>query len=356
MVAVCVVTTVATACTEHEPTPQDPRPVRVDVQAEVDLIPEDQWQSTSYVIAGDQLSLLVDKENGRVSRIAHADGHVTSAPHLPSGLEPYDGAAIGEDYYVFGQTCPYDCGGTLVRWRPGDEHWIDVPVHESFRLLDSAVDTGVANGRFYMATGNGGAAPAMYVLDDRDDSWHPVAQPQGLNGGNASICSTGGEVYRFFGFGSPGDSATPPGPTVSERKVWALRADDDWDEIEVPELGAFAAGLPAQDTLCTGGSLLLALAADGTTIRVRRDDEGELVQDTVALPEFERPSDRAFPAAAMSKPDGSIFGGPDATETAPWQPPADSHLLSSDQRDGNLTALVATPDGVQVWIWPVGSD
>ena len=334
-----------TGCTRDHPAEAGPfAPMRVDVNS-----------TSSYVVAGRDQSLVVDRNDGSVTRIVHVDGEVASAPDLPDGVEPYAGSAIGETFYVFGQICPAEspCEAALMRWRPSDDNWERVPVHPQFELVDSGVDTGVANGSFYMATGVGGAAPSIYVLDDRDDSWHPVGQPEGLHGGNAPICSTDGRVYRFFGFAGAADNITPAGPAPSNRTVWALNEDDEWDEIEVAELGV--PDRLVSPLLCTGGVLLLARDLDGNMIRVRRSDIGQLVTDTVTLGTYTPAEGQAFPSAAITE-DGVIIAGDDPTAAPPWDAPPGSHLLSSDVRDGTVTALIATPDGTQVWAWTTRPD
>jgi len=86
---------------------------------------------------------------------------------------------------------------------------------------------------------------------------------------------------------------------VSERTVWVLNDDNGWDAIDVPEL-AVEFGRRPQAPLCTGGALLLRLAPDGSTIRVRRQDDGRLVNDTVRLPSTDQPTDRPWPAEATT--------------------------------------------------------
>ena len=351
-VAALSVVTLLTGCTQDEPTTSGAfAPIRVGVDATVDRLADDLWTSRSYVVTGRDESLLVDGEDGSVTRIRHADGRVERAPDLPRGLEPYAGAATGETFYVFGEICPTGspCEAGLMRWRSGDDEWERVPVHPRFELVDSGVDTGVANGSFYMATGVGGAAPSMYVLDDADDSWHPIGQPPGLRVNNAPICSTDGQVYRFFGFAGSADNTTPSGPAPSNRLVWELDEDGRWDEVEVAELGV--PDRLVSPLLCTGGTLLLARDVDGNMVRVRRNGHGRLVQDALELPDY-RPAEADGSAAAGITADGVVIGGPDPTASPPWTAPPGTHLLTSDQRDGALTTLVATPDGAEVWVWP----
>ena len=275
-----------------------------------------------------------------VEVVDHASGASASTTSLPDGFVPDAGYSNTGHFWLIGNTCAPDtaCRATLLRSSQSDIQWTDVPIDPAVGVGgDSSIDAGVVDDSILLATGVP-QSPAMFVLNDTDGTWSPIAHPAGV-GAYGSLCSTNGLVYSF---------------DVKSQQVFVLGEDRVW--TKGPErLGKGISpgdGLLTSDTLCSAGTLILGRTTAGA-VQYRLAADGALVRTVEDVPPWTPALSGGFTPAGIVPATGQLVHGPNPAEADAWTAPPNSTLLAASETPTHLEVLTSDPSGTaQLWIWP----